>query len=294
MGELNQKIDILIPVKDGLEFLPKLLSSLEEYTKYSPNYSPKYSPQNIRCIGSIIVADDASTDRHIKPFLENWFEKHHYDPEIKLIYHTKNVGFVETVNEMASINKDNDFVILNQDTAITHQNWLNNMAACLQDDVAGVMPWSNSTSISSFPYPFMENNVNYTLHHMGRIFNLFDKLPVEVPTLTGFCMLVNRKWWGDGFDIIFSPGYEEENDWCQRVRANGAKLILCPTVFVYHVGGGSFKRLESTRLKIAHAEIMRQRWPNYLKEIFKWIHDDPLKEYRQKLLKMLNSTPEVN
>ena len=74
----------------------------------------------------IIVVDNASTDDTVAYLKEK--------KDIKTIFNSENVGFPKGCNmgiQLAS--KDNDILLLNNDTIVT-TNWLKNLKICLESD----------------------------------------------------------------------------------------------------------------------------------------------------------------
>ena len=79
-----------------------------------------------------------------------------------------------------------------------------------------------------------------------------------MPTSHGFCLYMR----GQVLDLvgyldpIFSPGYDEENDWVMRAQAMGFVAKRANHAFVYHLGSQSFRE-EKLRLQEANASCPR-------------------------------------
>jgi len=84
-----------------------------------------------------------------------------------------------------------------------------------------------------------------------------------LPTAVGFCMYIMRgviEKVGT-FDESFSPGYEEENDFCMRAYAAGYVIVLDDSTFVYHEGRVSFKG-EGRRIAEEHLKLIQAKHPH--------------------------------
>jgi len=68
-----------------------------------------------------LIIDDKSSDRSINKFLKNYSEKNKLK-KIKVVFNKKNLGFSETVNYGIKLSKNNDVIILNSDTIVTHRS----------------------------------------------------------------------------------------------------------------------------------------------------------------------------
>ena len=93
------------------------------------------------------------------------------------------------------------------------------------------------------------------------------------PTGMGFCVLITplARSLVQGFDELFAPGYEEENDMAQRLRAHGLQCRIATDVFIYHQGGESFGS-DKLRLQQEHYALIQQRHPCYDAMIREWFN----------------------
>ena len=246
-----KKIDIILPVYNGFEYLKNLLLQIKEFTDLEYD---------------LYVIEDNSTDSRILPLLKE-FEKT-YDGKMHLIQNEENLGFLKTVNKGLKLTK-NDVCILNTDIQLP-KNWATRLMYYVftNDKVATVTPFSNAATIFSFPKIWENNDLVLDYNIIDKCFSelSLDAIPLlEFPTGVGFCMAMSRKAIDKIglFDEIFEKGYGEEVDWCMRALTMGFKNCLCPNLFVYHKHGGSFEKTEKEELCLNHNVIINKRYPNY-------------------------------
>ena len=94
----------------------------------------------------LILINDNSTDRRIKPFLDSISES---NDNVIVIHNDDNKGFVKNVNIGLNLSKS-DVVLLNSDTIVS-PNWLLKLVslAYSKDNVGTVTPISNNAGAFS-------------------------------------------------------------------------------------------------------------------------------------------------
>jgi GT2 family glycosyltransferase/glycosyltransferase involved in cell wall biosynthesis len=268
-GKLKQEIDIIVPVFNGMDFLPVLFDSLYKNTD-----------EPFR----VIIIDDKSTDISVRPFLENLAAKYR---NILLLFNEENKGFVKTIN-IASTHVQNHFVILNTDVEVP-EGWLQRLMKPIIDDknIASTTPFTNAGTIFSFPQINVDNNIfaGLDVNKVDSVFKLIDAdlLSIDVPTGVGFCMGMNLDVWkkiGNFDENAFGRGYGEENDWCLRANSAGYRNVMVPNLFVYHKHGGSFLPEEKQKLIQGNLQKIFNRYPNYPVSVDNYIKSDPPKPLR--------------
>ncbi len=182
-----------------------------------------------------------------------------------------NFGFVRTMNRAVAeaVANGMDLITLNSDTVVEPGAFLEMLWAAQQDTMHGfVNPRSDNATIATLP-----------LHDRlgGRcgaaavdVYTQFAKhLPrlSYVPTAIGFCMFVRWEILAElgGFDEIYSPGYNEENDLVMRASRLGYRAVLANHAFVAHEGQTSFSSTPTTRdeLELRNRAILDTRYPEY-------------------------------
>lgn len=272
---VEEAIDIVIPVYNGMEFLPPLFQSIVSNTVLPYR---------------LLVVNDKSPDPTVIQFLKE-FQQNHPDVNMVLIENQENLGFVQTVN-IAVKHVQNHFVILNTDTEVPYE-WLTRLMFPIykMEKIASTTPFTNAATIFSFPHWLQDNDIfeELSVEELDQYFRYIDiqKNYLEVPTGVGFCMGINK----DLVDEIgmfdadsFGKGYGEENDWCMRAIEAGYKNILVPNLFVYHKHGGSFASEEKQQLIEHNMKVLERKHPTYHNEVQKLISANPMRLLREALI----------
>jgi len=270
----NEKIDIIIPVYNGREFLKPLFKSLIKNTTLPYR---------------LLVCDDKSSDEKVLPLLYAMRDKNK-NIDITVLENEENLGFIKTVNRLASLTH-NHFVLLNTDTELP-PNWIERLMYPIfeMDNIASTTPFTNAGTICSFPNYLEDNEIhdNMSVKTLDSYFQYvnFENNYIEIPTGVGFCMGVNKDLVDEigMFDEIFGKGYAEENDWCQRAIVKGYKNIHVPNLFVYHKHGGSFTSEEKQNLIAKNSVILNKRYPSYNRQVQVTIEKNELEHLRNMLM----------
>lgn len=252
------KVTIIVPVYGDLPSLEKCIESLKLYL-----------PEG----NKVMLVNDRGPDWEI---LENRI-KQETEGDDRFCYYLnpENLGFVKSCNRavLELEDTDNDILLLNSDTGVT-EGFLRHLTDALYSspDVAVVCPRSNNATFLSIPryqdeelkgeqQADTEAEKSYLVYQA-----LKEHLPEteEIPTGVGFCMLIRRdlvRRYGL-FDEVFSPGYNEENDFCMRVSSAGYKVLMANKAYVFHYEGKSFGK-RRVKLEKEHREILLKRYPDY-------------------------------
>lgn len=275
-----ERIDIIIPVYNGMEYLESLFGSV---------FRDKTVPYRL------IIVDDCSPDEKIWPFLRK-VKKENPKERIVLKRNESNLGFVKTVNKAVKLVKGN-FVLLNTDVEVP-VGWLERLQVpfSLDEKVASATPFTNSATICSFPN-FLEDNSIFEDLSVDKVDSYFKRVKAEgnyfeLPTGVGFCMMFKKRVVDEigMFDEeSFGRGYGEENDWCQRAIKRGYKNVIIPNLFVYHKHGGSFETEEKKKLVENNMKELLRKHPNYLKDVDNFIKSDPYRKIREFLIVLISS-----
>ncbi len=250
LSNLNKKVSIIIPIFNAFDEVKKCIESILKNTK-NINYE-------------IILVNDQSTDSRIAPLLKEFETK---EDNFKIITNSINKGFVKSVN-VGMENTDNDVVLLNSDTEVTH-NWLQKLIinAYSDEKIGTVTPLSNAAGIFSVP----EMNYNeipsfLTIEGMGKLVERSSKhINMEVPTGNGFCMFIKRVTIDEvGYfdEENFGKGYGEENDFCMRALKKGWKNIIDDSTYIFHKESASFSS-HKEELKKRNGRTLLKLHPDY-------------------------------
>ena len=199
---------------------------------------------------TLTLVDDCGPDVAMRPMLRRFRDEVDC---VRLIENEQNLGFVGSANRGLAL-RHGDCVILNSDTRVT-EGWLAELleVSVLHPRIAAVCPLSNNAGAYSVPITAPSKAL------LG--------LPrwSEMPTGVGFCMLMRDAvlHLAGGFDPAFGAGYNEENDWCQRVMNLGFIIARANGAFVFHHGEVSFAGARNER-DVLNARKLHGRYPYYL------------------------------
>ena len=249
MGE--EKVSIIIVNWNGKEFLKSCLKSIFNQT-YS-NFE-------------VIVVDNHSFDESVDFIKDNF-------PDVKIIELDKNYGFAKAANIGIKKATGKYILILNNDI-ILQPDSLEKMVKFMNErkDVGIIQPKVVISSIekldncgsffTDFGWPY-----HRCLYRDPNI----PEANVELPVCSayGACMLIRREVFEKIglFDEKYFM-YGEELDLCCRAWLSGYKVYYVPRTTVFHVKGGSVRKLGSRSpppILVYHAYKNRLR--TYLKDL---------------------------
>lgn len=183
-----------------------------------------------------------------------------------------NAGFVKTCNRavMEWDAGNNDILLLNSDTEVT-EGFLEEMQKILYlDSKTGVVcPRSNNATFLSVPVnnngKYVSAEESYQIYQQVRNF-----LPEweECWTGVGFAFLIKRQVIREAglFDEVYGRGYNEENDFCMRIRKQGYQIMKANHAYVFHMGRVSFQD-ETEELDLRNGSVLLKRYPYYWEKV---------------------------
>jgi GT2 family glycosyltransferase len=202
-----------------------------------------------------------------------YLQKKCAENNFKYILNKRNIGYLESANIALEIarSKNKHLVLMNSDT-LPYGNFLSELYSCfISDSNLGIIgPRSNNATINNlYDEPRLIKNKNSINEFISDFLN-FKKLAPKIsytPVITGFCFCIRNdivKIFGD-FDTLFSPGYEEENDYCFRVSQRGIRVGIANHAFVAHLEGMSFSISGGNRdrLKLENYQKILKKHPYF-------------------------------
>ena len=260
-GEGLGNVTIIIPIYNDFSAISKCIDSLKRYVDRKHK---------------IMLVNDMGPewDRLERGILDSIKGYDHF------LYKSNecNIGFVKTCNKAALEweEGENDILLLNADTEVT-EGFLEEMERILHmDEETGVVcPRSNNATFLSIPL-----NSNGEEVSAENSYCIFEKIKTWLPereecwTGVGFAFLIKRKIIQEIglFDEAFGRGYNEENDFCMRMRRHGYRVMKANYAYVYHMGRVSFQNA-AEELELKNSSVLLGRYPDY------W---DKVKEFQEK------------
>lgn len=253
---MEKNVTIVIPVYSDWESLDICLRSLKRY---------------VDARHQILLINDMGPEWEVLE--QNILKSISDTPNFVYYKNERNLGFVETCNR-AVFELDqsgNDVLLLNSDTEAT-EGFLEELQAVLYaaEKHGAACPRSNQSDIQTIPV-HSELNRPVTPGESYRTWKeVHPFLPRQqvIPTGAGFAMLIKRSVIDQYglFDPVYSPGYNEENDFCQRINQYGFNIMMANHAFIYHYESRSFGSRRK-KLDEDHRDILKRRYPYFAKGI---------------------------
>lgn len=196
----------------------------------------------------VILADNASSDNSVE-FVQDKY------PEIKIIENETNGGFAKGYNDVLK-QLDHEYLVLLNSDIETPENWVEPVIEFMESnpDVGAAMPkilqltkkthfeYAGAAGgyIDKWGFPFCRGRIFDELEEDKGQYN--DNK--EVFWATGACMFVRNKVYRKlgGLDEFFFA-HMEEIDLCWRIKRSGYKIFSIGNAHVYHLGGGTLKKV---------------------------------------------------
>ena len=240
------RVSIIIVSYNSLTYLKKCLKSIYQYSHY-PNLE-------------LIIVDNASKDK-TKKYLEKIKTK---DPKIKIILSRKNSGF-SGGNNLGIKKATGEYIVLLNGDSIVTENWISKLIKHLENPKVGLVgPVSNCVGNEA------KINLYYTtLKQMRRKAKEYmeknNGKSFEIPMLGFFCAAGRKSIWHKigPLDEQFKIGFFEDDDYCQRVKKAGYKILCAEDVFIHHFGNQSFKQMslrEKKKIFEKNKKSFEEKW----------------------------------
>jgi len=223
----KNKVSVIIVTYNNLDLTKRCLYSVEKYSNY----------ENLE----VIIVDNNSQDG-TKEYLKEYAKNR---KNVKVILNEENLGF-SAGNNIGIKNATGDYIVLlNNDTFVT-PNWIERLMAHFELDnkIGLVGPRTNNIG--------NEAKIETDVKTEEEIVSFAEKLYKEnrlkqydkVRVLAFFCVMIKKEVFDKIglLDEAFGIGMFEDDDFCERAKKAGYKLVCADDVFIYHHLSATFDK----------------------------------------------------
>ena len=192
----------------------------------------------------VIVVDNASSDG-----TPAFLDEIEADARVRIIRNAENLGFGAACNQglqAGAARRADLLVILNNDIVVT-PGWARTLHRHLRADptIGLIGPVTNNIGNEArieTAYrdlvAMQQEQAMLTGKAAGQTF--------DIPVLAFFCVAIPIDVYEQvgGLDTNFGTGFFEDDDYCQRVRALGRRIVCAEDVFVHHELSASFDKID--------------------------------------------------
>jgi len=226
--------DIIVVVKDQLEYVQNCLKSIKEHT-----------------VEYRLFVWDNGSDTPTREYLEQLS----ISGEIELLRSEKNIGFIKPNNELAGWGDGDYIILLNSDTVV-FEGWDSAMIAFLQthEDVGVV------------------GQLGGMLNETG--LGVDSGFGYDVDYIMGWCLCLSRDTYEEHglFNKQLTFAYCEDADLSLRLKEAGLKVYALHAPLVHHYGNKTIKQvsqegeIDVKKTFDLNHQYMQVRWKDYLEK----------------------------
>jgi len=245
----NPKVAVIIPSRDRVKLLKECIESIRAKTKYS-NYH-------------LVIADNDSSEEATRSYFEDLASS-----GVEIVSTPGKFNFSRIANLAIAERKEDIICLLNNDTTVINEKWLDELVMHAQRDEIGpvgaklLYPHDHVQhagivlgigGIGSEAFKFIHKTDDGYIHRAFLIGNY--------SAVTGACMAFRKTVWKSvgGFDEENTPNAYSDVDFCLRCGENGYRSVFTPFAQLYHAESASRGPDESEEFRRAEA-YMRSRW----------------------------------
>jgi glycosyltransferase involved in cell wall biosynthesis len=256
----SAKVSIVIPTKDKADYLGRCIDSVFEKSTY----------QNLE----VIVVDNNSSEKSFFQLMDVYAKK--YQGRFQCVRAEIPFNFSSLVNLGAEQATGEFLVLLNNDTEVISEDWLEGMMEQAQRPSIGVvgvkLMYENQTIQHAGVVMGLGGAAGHVLvgeHRHGPGYFNYVNLTNNYSAVTAACIMIRKPLYDKmkGFDEEFSVEYNDV-DFCLRVREAGFNNIYVPHVELFHYEsisrGHPHATSESYERHVKEIGKLKDRWTNYI------------------------------
>ena len=259
VGDPPPRVSMIIPTRDRGRLLEACLTSLRDRTRY-PDVE-------------VVIVDHETTERRARKLIDGLAD----DPDAVVVPFTGPFNFAAMCNRGVASSSGQVVVLLNNDTEVVADDWLDEFVGQLARPEVGVVGalllFGDGTIQHAGVHPRVGGLMGHGhKHRPGDNPGYHRRLTVahEVAAVTGACLGTTRELW----DRL--GGLDEENlavayndiDLCLRAREAGLRVVLAPHAVLHHhesvSRGYDDDPTRRTRLQ-REVATMEERWGDLLR-----------------------------
>ncbi len=260
------KVSIIIPTKDKKDYLERCIASIIDKTNYS-NYE-------------IIIVDTGSKEEISIAYLNHL--KLNFKDKIKIKYWKKQpFNYSDACNFGAKYASGDYLLMLNNDTEVITENWIEDMLGYAQQSKTGAVgvkllfPTNQiqhagvTVGIGSLKPVAAHSGTGIDINAPDLLAMTYTNTVRDVMVVTAACLMIKKDifWQVKGFDPIFRVTFNDV-DLNLKLIAAGYENIYLPFVQLYHHEsisvGKVFQNRDMTELN-SSANLMRTKWGKMIK-----------------------------
>lgn len=258
LPEKQEKVSIVIPTKDGINYLKRCINSIEEKSTYR-NYE-------------IVLVENNSTEQETFDYYDELTKQ---NDNIRVItYEVPGFDYSAICNLGAKHAEGKYLIFLNNDTEVITPNWIELMVGHLQRPKVGCVGANlyypdNTIQHTRVVFPkSVPGQENVFLPKDAPDYMSYIKVAKEGLAITGACQGIRKNLFDSfgGFSKDFPVAYNDV-DLCLRLYETGYLIVAEPRINLYHYESVS-RGLETQDTKtsirfVADKGRLMERYPKY-------------------------------
>ena len=260
VAEPRPAVSVVVPTTGRQDLLGPCLTGLLHGTDYAE-------------LDVLVAVSDRDAVDATRDFVEHLTP----DPRARVVaLPSEPFNYAWTINQAARLTHGELLLMLNDDTEVGSDDWLESMVGQLLDPSVGAVGGLLLYPDGSIQSAGMLVGARGVAEHLykGREPTVFGyinraRLSQDLTVVAGTCMLVRREVFEalGGLDEAFPVCYSDI-DFCLRLRENGLRVLYTPDAALYHHETASFGSHQEGRIA-AHqrdVELIQARWGEVLRD----------------------------